>query len=176
MVTLSISDKLHSIRKTAVYWFPVVCEVFSKYLCSRGLLKRVWLLWRKRGWVLLYCTCQTAVFFQLSNSGRMSQSSSLLTQCALRPSGYSWGQDGRKHIHSQIHTLKHTFVKSSYLNHVLFSHTTSFTHTHPGQGSAVTLDLNLPQFFPWQTQMSSVKRFISCLYRRQAALNPFESN
>lgn len=128
VATLPNSDKVYSITKASFYQCHIVSEVFGKHHCSvMGLLIRAWLLWTKWRWVLLFYMCQTAVFFQLSNSGRMSQSSSLLAQCALRPSGYSWGQDGRKHTHSLRDT--HTYRRIRQVFHT-WTVPSFHTHTH----------------------------------------------
>lgn len=39
-----------------------------------------------------------------------------LAHCALRPSGYSWGQNGRKHTHTQKHTHLYKHSHFSELN------------------------------------------------------------
>lgn len=76
-----------------------------------------------------------------------------LAHCALRPSGYSWGQNGRKHTHSQIHTLVQTlfffFFWSNIPRPCPPTHTR--THTHPvgvwWTCGCIAFDLPMPRFF-----------------------------
>ncbi len=50
-----------------------------------------------------------------------------LAHCALRPSGYSWGLNGRKHTHSQMHTLKQIFFLLPSL--IISHHFSAFSYS-----------------------------------------------
>ncbi len=64
-----------------------------------------------------------------------------LAHCALRPSGYSWGQNGRKHTHSQIHTLVQTLF--------FLSNTHTHIHTLFRECDESVVELQLTSTLPW---------------------------